>query len=410
MKAKKDVLFMCQFFFPEYISSATLPFDTAVALSSAGFSVDVLCGYPKEYSTKDKIPKREVYENINIRRLKYIQLERSSFIGRIVNYLSFTLAVAMNIGALRKYKSVIVYSNPPMLPIIAAIANKVFKTKIVFVCYDVYPEIAIETNSINKEGIISKVMNISNNLIFKRLTRLVALSSEMKSYLLKNREIAENKIKIIPNWFEDNLKIDGNKNIKNTTLKTIKGNNNFVVSYFGNMGICQDMDTIINSVVALKSQENIKFLFAGHGNKVEKIKDVANKEKLENLVILDFLHGEDFQEALEISDCFLVSIEDGLSGLCVPSKTYSYMMMGKPLIAIMEKNCDIVKDLEGRYAGFAVCNGESNELVNSIMKLVDNPTEKNNMGNNCRNIFLEKYTKEHCTQEYVDMFKEILEE
>ena len=53
-RVKKDILFLCQFFYPEHNSSATLPFDTAKYLSFHGFSVDALCGYPKEYSsTKD---------------------------------------------------------------------------------------------------------------------------------------------------------------------------------------------------------------------------------------------------------------------------------------------------------------------------------------------------------------------
>ena len=46
---KKDILFLCQFFYPEHNSSATLPFDTAQYLANHGFSVDALCGYPKEY-------------------------------------------------------------------------------------------------------------------------------------------------------------------------------------------------------------------------------------------------------------------------------------------------------------------------------------------------------------------------
>ena len=37
MGKKKDILFLCQFFYPEYISSAQLPFETAVALKEAGF-------------------------------------------------------------------------------------------------------------------------------------------------------------------------------------------------------------------------------------------------------------------------------------------------------------------------------------------------------------------------------------
>ena len=60
MKPKKDVLFLCQFFHPEYISSAQLPFDTAKALQKSGLTVDVLCGYPREYYSGPPVPDEEV--------------------------------------------------------------------------------------------------------------------------------------------------------------------------------------------------------------------------------------------------------------------------------------------------------------------------------------------------------------
>ena len=105
MKSKKDILFLCQFFYPEYISSATLPFDTAKALQKAGFSVDVLCGYPREYLDGAQIPVEETVEGIHIRRLKYIQMDRSGFLGRIINYFSFTFMVLLNLPKLAKYRS-----------------------------------------------------------------------------------------------------------------------------------------------------------------------------------------------------------------------------------------------------------------------------------------------------------------
>ncbi|EGP4743493.1 glycosyltransferase family 4 protein, partial [Enterococcus faecium] len=95
---KKDVLFMCQFFYPEYISSALLPFQTAEALKDSGLSVDVLCGFPKEYiKDNSKVPLHETVDGINIYRKKYLQLSRSNFFGRIVNYFSFTFMMLMNI-------------------------------------------------------------------------------------------------------------------------------------------------------------------------------------------------------------------------------------------------------------------------------------------------------------------------
>lgn len=410
MKQKKDILFLCQFFYPEYVSSATLPTDTAIALSKAGFSVGALSGYPKEYNLADKVPLKEVYGDIEIKRLKYSQKKRSNTIGRLINYFSFTMKVVMNLGEFKKYKSVIVYSNPPILPVIPALANKFFGTKVVFVSYDVYPEMAHITKSISESGMISKAMKCANKIIFKRLEKVVALSSEMKAYLLNCRSTLSNEqIEVIPNWFEDKIKENKSNDIQNATLKSIKGEDNLVVSYFGNMGICQDMDTIVNAIRQLKDNNKIKFVFAGHGNKMGKLKEIVKEEKLYNITIYDFLHGQDFEDALKISDCFLVSLTEGLTGLCVPSKTYSYMMAGKPIIAIMGKDSDIVRELEQHSCGYTMEVGEHSKLVNAIKELYSNSDNRKLMGENCRKIFLEKYTKEKCTQQYVDMIKKVLE-
>lgn len=115
---KRDVLFLCQFFYPEYNSSATLPFDTARYLAQRGYSVGALCGYPKEYSTGGQVPIREAKDGVSIRRLRYMQLSRRSRIGRLINYFSFTLSVLLHLFEIRNYRAVIVYSNPPVLPIV----------------------------------------------------------------------------------------------------------------------------------------------------------------------------------------------------------------------------------------------------------------------------------------------------
>jgi hypothetical protein len=51
-------------------------------------------------------------------------------------------------------------------------------------------------------------------------------------------------------------------------------------------------------------------MFAGHGNKMDQLKSKVKEENLINVTIFDFLHGQDFQDALNISDCFLVSLAD----------------------------------------------------------------------------------------------------
>lgn len=402
MKKKKDILFLCQFFHPEYISSAQLPFDTVKALKKAGFSVDVLCGYPREYSATENVPVTEEVEGIHIRRLKYIQLDRSGFLGRLVNYFSFTFMVLLNLLRTAKYRAVVVYSNPPILPWIASWAKVLFGTKLIFVAYDLYPEVATVTNTLRQGNMICRLMDHINKVVFRRCDSVVALSTEMREYITAHRQIDQKKVAVIPNWYRDGGEVRCCR-ADNRFRETV--GDRFVVSYFGNMGTMQDMQTILGAIRQLR-EENVFFLFAGHGNKMEDLKRITQEEKISNIAIYQFLHGEDFRDALAISDCAFVSLEKGATGLCVPSKTYSYMMQGIPLLAIMDEG-DIVRDIDAG-AGKWVRNGDCDGLARAILEMRADPAAHEAMRLTCRQLYLEKYTTEICTDQYVALFRELL--
>lgn len=403
MKKKKDILFLCQFFYPEYISSAQLPYDTVLALKEAGFSVGALCGYPREYSEGGDIPLRETVNGIDIHRLKYIQTDRAGFLGRLVNYFSFTLMVLLHIFEIARYRAVVVYSNPPILPWIASWAKVLFGTKLIFVSYDLYPEVATVTGTLGKGNPICRLMNHINRCVYRRADAIVALSSEMRDYIVENRPVAPEKIVVIPNWYKDLGVIPKNPET-NRFKDLVRGR--FVISYFGNMGTMQDMETLLGTIRNLKNDETIFFLFAGHGNKMEKLKSIVEEEGISNITICNFLHGQEFQDALAISDCAFVTLEKGATGLCVPSKTYSYMMQGLPLLAVMDES-DIVRDIEAG-AGVWVHNGECDRMTRAIIALRDNPEKLEAMRETCRRIYMENYTTEICTKKYVTLFCELL--
>ncbi len=404
MKKKRDILFLCQFFYPEYVSSATLPFDTAVALKKAGYSVDALCGYPKEYTEAENIPLREEAEGIRIRRVKYIQLGRKSFLGRLVNYFSFTFMMLLHLFEMAKYKAVVVYSNPPILPWVASWAKLLFKTKLIFVAYDLYPEIAVQTDTLRQGNIICRLMDHINQCVYKRADAVIALSSEMKEYIAAHRPIEKEKIHVIPNWYAEQPESSGEE--ENTFSSLTNGR--FTVAYFGNMGIAQDMETILSAMRILKEDPGICFLFAGHGNKMPLLEQTIREEKIENAYLLPFLKGKEFRDAQRIADCALVSLAPGLTGLCVPSKTYSYMAQGLPLLAIMD-DCDIVQDIRAG-AGARVRNGEGEALAQAIRQLQADPAKTASMRKTCKEIFLNHYTRSVCTRKYVDFFGVLLNE
>lgn len=403
--SEKDVLFLCQFFYPEYNSSASLPFDIAQYLANNGLKIDALCGYPKEYNFSGNVPKKEVVENIEIRRLKYIQLNRSKKIARLINYFSFTLTALLHVFSFRKYKSVIVFSNPPILPLVALIANFFFGTKIVFVSFDVYPEVAFASNSLSRTGFVVKFMRFLNHHLFKKVSKVIALTEEMKKYLLDNRpEISENRIEVIPNWAHEDKPVK--KPDENVYRKFGFDHNDFIVSYFGNMGVCQDISTFLDAITILKNNSKVKFLVVGHGSKLEKFRETV--EDYENVKVFDFLVGEEFEDALAVSSCGVVSLEKGLIGTCAPSKYYSYLQSGLPVLAVVESDLYLAHEVENFNVGKFIELGDSEKLADIIVSLSENTDEFFAMAQNANTIYQCNYSKKIGTEKYRNVFDEVI--
>lgn len=407
MKPKnKDILFLCQFFYPEYISSAMLPFDTAKYFTGQGYSVGVLCGYPKEYREGADVPEREYVDGVDIHRIKYAQLGREKILGRIINYFSFVAFMLFHIREAKEYKTIILYSNPPLLPIVALLCKTLYKTKLVYVSYDIYPEIAIRTNAIGESGLTAKVFRAINRHFFKKVDRVVALSEDMQDFLRENRNVTKDKVYVIPNWYEDCRK----KEVHLTEVLDQLPEDAFIISYLGNLGTCQNADIIVDLAKKLQAQQKIYLVVAGHGNKLEHLKDTVEKENLENVVVFPFLHGDDYQTVLEKSSMFLVTLVPGLQGLCAPSKIYAYLMSGKPVIAAMDGGMEIAKDIMKYDAGI-VCTGDSaEEIVNEITEVKSNGQRLDEMGDNARQLFLDKYEKNSCLHQYGELIKDLLAE
>lgn len=403
MSKKRDLLFLCQYSYPETVSSATLPFDTATYLAEKGYKVDILCGYPKEYCEDRKVPMIETVDGVTIRRLKYMEWNRKHRIGRIVNYFSFTLKVWLHRSVLKKYDKVIVYSNPPILPIVPLYAAKHYGVKTVFVSYDVYPEIALATGAIRKNSIIDRIMTKLNADFYRTVSCVVALTDEMKTFLLENRtDLTPDRIKTIPNWAHE---IPLKRNESRCFGRFGFTENQFIVSYFGNLGTCQDVETMLEAAERLKDNNAIGFFIVGHGNKKEFVETFIEEKKLYNVKVYSFLTGEDFQSAVEISSCCIVSLQKGLKGTCAPSKYYSYLQGGLPVISVTEEGSYLQSEIEERQIGASVIVGDSLNLAKTIEKMAADPEACKAMGDRAHELYKEQYDRAIGLEKYDEMLR-----
>lgn len=391
----KKIMFVCQFFYPEKVSSAILPFELATELIKGGYCVKALVGFPKEYVDYTKIPKKENINGINIKRIKYLTLNRVGTLGRIINYLSFSLSIVLHFWEFRKIDYCISYTNPPLLPPIIALLSKVFKFKFIFEIYDLYPDTATKAGVLSENGIINKIFNYLTNYALNNCWKIVVLSHECKNYLLKTRKLSDNKIHIISNWYQS-LPITKNKYPKKT----------LTLLYGGNMGIMQDMKTIEDTIMELKNNDKFEFILAGHGNKKEMLESVINKENVNNCQIYDFLPKKDYDSLMERVDLAILSLEQFGVGLGSPSKLYGYLAKGIPIIAIIDSSTDIAKDIYEYQNGIHVNNGDYLNLVENLNDIYNNQNMLTYMHKQSLKLFNEKYTLNNA----LDQFKILINE
>jgi len=405
---KYDVLILCRFFKPDRIIAAELAYETATDLLKKGLKVKVVCGQTKADFAYEDASKKDTNHDFKVRRLNYLQFSKSSKIGRIISYLAFVLAVVFNWRLLRQAKCIIVYSDPPILPVIAALNKKIFKINFIFVSYDIFPDIPIITKHISSEkSIACKVMRASNDFVDKNVDKIVALSSDMKYYILKSRQyISEDRISVIPNWSTLG-NVNFSSGIENNEIKALRKQFELIILYSGNMGIAHDMDTILDAAKHLRANKKVLFIFAGTGQKVNKIKVAIDDSSLNNVRLYGYLEGPDYIDMLKIADVHVISLINGIAGMIVPSKTYSYMSIGRPLIAILPEHTDIAKDIKHYELGCVVASGDIAKFVKYVEYLLKDMSEVARIGNRVLEVFNDKYTREINTTKYYELVKEI---
>lgn len=400
MKNKKIVI-LCQYFYPEYVSSATLPTQLAEDLVKKGLDVDVICGWPKEYTKAKAVQKKENYKGIQITRLKYTQLNNKSKIGRIINFFSLFTMFLLRAPAMLKYDHIVVYSNPPILPFVPDLLHRLCKRDYSFVVYDIAPDNAIKIGATKPGSMIDRLMTYINKHVYKNAENVIVLGTEMKNYLLANHisHTPEN-IHIIPNWYEDNFQ---SPIIHNEKFKTLRENYQKILLYSGNMGKLQDMDTILDFLESAKENPDLLTIFCGHGDKQAKVKKFIAENNISNAIVYDFLTGTDYSDVLIMADCCIVSLVKEGVGLGVPSKIYGYLAAEKPLIAIMDKDTDIIRQITDNQAGIHLHNGEAAQMKAFVEQ--NSPADLARMGKQAYEIFKNNYTRTQNTAKYYELLK-----
>lgn len=394
------IVIVSEFFYPYKTSTQKILTELAEDFVEYGLEVDVLTTKNAYREEKQKLNKYEVHNGINIKRIFSTHGNRDKKVGRLLNYATFTCSVFSNLLFKKNCDKILFVSNPPLVPYIGYLIKKITGKKYVYLVHDIYPDVAEKLGVIKKDSFISKVMNHMNSKIYINADRIVALGSDMKNVII-NKGIDGEKIDIVTNWADSTVNFK--KEVNENFYKEQGLQGKFNVLYTGNISKVHDIDTIIDVARNLKENKNIKFTFIGDGNRKQDIINLKENEGLDNIQLGNYRFGEEYNNILNCADIFITTLQKGIEGLGVPSKTYTYMSVGKPIIAIMDSKSEIGNIVNEYNLGKQF---ESNEVENITDFIINLQTNKKIYMSICDNVekeFETKYERKKVTKKFYNI-------
>lgn len=299
-------------------------------------------------------------------------------------------------------------STPPILPSMVSYLSHVTGKPFVYDLQDIFPDSLVGTGLVKKGSLLYKIGNVIANYGFKHADKIIVIGEDFKKNII-NKGVPAEKIEVVYNWIDESVVVPVKKE-DNPLFKEFEINQSkFNVVYAGNLGNAQNIDVIIDSAKVLSDTHNINFLIFGTGGLKDKYIAKVKKEGLNNVRFFPLQPIERVSYVYGLGDVCIVSCKPGLGGAAMPSKTWTIMACGRPVIANFDEG-ELKEIIEKNNCGVFSHAGNVKEFVAAIKLLAANREKCEDMGKNGRQFILDNLTREVGTKKIVDIIKSVIGE
>jgi colanic acid biosynthesis glycosyl transferase WcaI len=295
-------------------------------------------------------------------------------------------------------------TTPPLIGLIALIVGRLRGMRFIALMEDLYPDVAIALGALNPDSGLAKMLDWLTCQMLRRADRIIVLSDCMlERVLAKIGPEAYSRIDVIHNWADGQEIVplaageSGYFNQKDWPDLSDK----FVVLFSGNLGLVNEFATVLEAAKALRACADIVFVFIGAGAKAIEIRKFAIQHDLTNIRMLPYQPRESLRHCLASGDALLITLADGLAGLSVPSKTYSGLAAGRPLLYVGDQRSSVAELVVKHECGAAIASGQSEQLAATISRWAENPAALATLGIAARSLFEQRFDRNVAVNGYL---------
>jgi len=406
------ILVLTTYFKPDITANGILLTQLAKQWHKMGHEVTVVTSMP-HYSTnriwdeyRGKLWTRENMDGLDVHRVYlYVPQSKTSLLGRLFNYASFNL-LSTAVAITRKKPDVIFVPSPPLTNGISGwLISKRFQSPFIYNVQDIYPDIAIRLGVLKNPRLISLFQRMERFVY--RKAKVVSVISEGFRRNLLAKGVPDEKIAVIPNFVDTEFIKPFPR--RNDFSRSQNLDDRFVVLFAGNVGLSQDLGTVLAAAEQLVSHPDILFLIVGNGTAKPALEQQVKQKELTNVRFLPFQPHEVVYEMYASADVALAPLKIGITQESVPSKVFSIMAAARPLVASVDEGSDTWDLVHEANCGICVEPENPQALTDAILQLYDDRSLAAEMGSQGR-LYVEKhFTKEYVAEQYSQLFRRLIE-
>lgn len=302
--------------------------------------------------------------------------QRGSYFRRVLSWLLYTVQAFFWLWSWPNNLPLLVFSNPPFLCWLGLGMKKLRGLRYLVMVHDIYPDILINVGGFSARHPIIRLWYWLNRLSYENADAVMTLGECMATNLEKqfdSQKTKLGKVQVICPWV-DTSKIKPMPKERNWFAQKYGQVGKLTVMYAGNMGLGHDIETIVKAAEQLQNDAQIHFVFVGAGPKWELVKAALSDGVLNNVTLLPWQSEESLSYVLATAEIGIVSLDNGMNGLAVPSKAFYMMAAGAALIGLSNYPSDVQIMINSYRCGTSVEPGDIDTLVRVITEYSENRT------------------------------------
>jgi glycosyltransferase involved in cell wall biosynthesis len=361
------ILLLNEYYPPDTSATAKVAAEVAETLAQR-HKVTVVAGRPS-YDPDEFYPwallRSDVRNGVRVERVGSTAYLRHRMRRRLSNYLSY-LALAVPRAIAIRPDVVLAMTDPPIAGIAGAFVARITRCPFVYSICDLYPEMAVAGNIVEPSKWTRRWERMHRRAL-RQAARVIVLGDDMRDRIVAKGIVPERVTVIRSGASFPPAMLDVHSPVAMKIVDEIRCGFPFVVLHAGNLGFYGAWDTLLAAAKLLCNGANRAALETSAANSA-------------NVRFLPFRPVEQIPHVMTAGDIHVVTIRRGLEGVVVPSKLYSILAAGRPVLVVASASSDAARIVVESDCGLTADPDDPTVVAAAIRELRADPVRLALMG------------------------------